>query len=137
MVQFGLAKFLPSHEGMVVVKFIRPKNNEVLEQSACELLDKCRKDRLYMQAHNFLRSNFSTVNEESHIGIASECLESEAEKVLESLVATPVNLELVFDKISSFNLWLSICYVLDGKTSIQTEDEPNEFLITLGELKSQ
>lgn len=127
MVQFGLAKFLPSPEDLVVIKFLRPENNESLEQGASELLNQCRKNRLNMQAHNFLRSHFSAVDEECHMGLVAECLEATAEKVLESLVAAPVNLGLIFNKISVFNFWLSIRCILDGKIALQTEDAPNEF----------
>lgn len=127
MVSYGLAELLSSQEDLLVVKFIRPENNESLEQKTSELLNQFRIDKLINQAHTFMRSYFSGVDEECHMAIAAECVEAAAEKVIESLIASPVCLESVFDKVATFNFWLSVRYMLDGKVAFQADDAPNEF----------
>ncbi|MDP0563495.1 MAG: hypothetical protein QS721_14685 [Candidatus Endonucleobacter sp. (ex Gigantidas childressi)] len=127
MVRFGLAEFLPSKEGQLAVRFKRLKNNKTLENSALELLNQSRKDRLKMEAHRFLKSSFPGVDEKYHIDLAEEKMRSSAGDVIKSMTANPVCLENFFSVVSDFNSWLSMRCIFDGKTAIEADDAPHEF----------
>ncbi|MDP0589946.1 MAG: hypothetical protein QS748_12500 [Candidatus Endonucleobacter bathymodioli] len=56
-----------------------------------------------------------------------ENVKTTAEKVIQSLAADPFRLEMFFDQVADFNLWLSMRNMIDGKSGIQAGDVLNEF----------